>query len=65
MNESLEIVLKHYKSGHITKEEAIKLIEDISGKTTYIPTYPYYPQITWQTDTLPVTCKNYSYDITL
>ena len=59
---SLSIILRQYKEGNLSEDEAIQLIEDIYSKTNYI--YPYYPQpaITWDTNTpdfrkFEITCN--------
>ena len=47
-NESIKLILKLYKEGHITEEESTKLIEDIvkySNRIEYIPIYYNDPQI--------------------
>ena len=48
-NDSLEIILRQYKSDHISEEEAIRLIEDLTNKNNYIPIFPQWPQITYET----------------
>ena len=61
---SLSIILNKFKTGGLTEEEAIQLIEDLFDKATInnYPTIPYWPQITY-TDGEPkfqkyeVTCK--------
>lgn len=61
---SLSIILNKFKTGGLTEEEAILLIEDLFNKTT-INNYPYvpsWPQITYA-DSEPkfqkyeITCK--------
>lgn len=60
---SLSIILRQYKEGNLSEEEASQLIEDLYNKNNnYI--YPYYPQpaITWDTNTpdfrkFEITCS--------
>ena len=47
---SLEIILRQYKSGNISEEEAIRLIEDLTSRSNYIPIYPNWPEITYETN---------------
>lgn len=60
-NNSLYIILNQYKKEHITEEEAVQLIEDLyKNRTTYIPSYPTWPQITYEQPhykPYEVTCK--------
>lgn len=60
-NSSISIILNQYKKDNITEEEAIQLIEELcKNNTSYIPYYPYWPQITYDTQQFPkyeVTCK--------
>ena len=63
MNESIYIILNQFKKEHITEEEAAKLIEDLYiSKYTYIPTFPSWPQVTYESvpkfQKFEVTCKN-------
>ena len=46
---SLGIILRQYKSDSITEEEAIRLIEDLTNRNNYIPIFPQWPQITYET----------------
>ena len=39
---SLSIILRQYKEGNLSEEEATQLIDDLYNKNNYI--YPYYPQ---------------------
>lgn len=59
-NSSISIILNQYKKDNITEEEAIQLIEELCKNTSYIPYYPYWPQITYDTQKFPnyeITCK--------
>jgi hypothetical protein len=60
-NSSISIILNQYKKDNITEEEAIQLIEELcKNNTSYIPYYPYWPQITYDTPQFPkyeITCK--------
>ena len=62
MNElnSIHVVLKQYKDGHISEEETVQLIEDLyRGRNTYIPIYPSWPQTTWiDSSKFTITCDN-------
>ena len=42
----------------LTEEEYFLLLDFIVGKDNpvYVPTYPTYPYITWDTKPIPVTC---------
>lgn len=58
-NNSIYIILNQFKNGHITEEETVQLIEDLY-RNTYIPVYPTWPQITYETPAFPkyeITCK--------
>lgn len=63
---SLEIILEKFKEDHITREEAVQLIEDLYTKNTYSPwvvpaSIPSWPQITYENDKFPqyeITCKS-------
>lgn len=63
--ESIKIVLYTYKNGHLSEEDAIKLIEDITSCDNTIinnpPIIPYWPTITYEQPTIPqrweITCK--------
>ena len=43
----------------ITEEEYFMLLDFIveNNNVTYVPTYPTYPYITWDTKPIPVTCN--------
>jgi len=60
-NSSISIILNQYKKDNITEEEALQLIEELcKNNTSYIPYYPYWPQITYDTQKFPnyeITCK--------
>ena len=63
-DDSLKIILDLYKGDKVTQEQAIQLIKDLYNKSPEIYTYPYilpqYPQVTWETKTVPeyrVTCN--------
>jgi len=62
-NSSISIILNQYKKDNITEEEAIQLIEELcKNNTSYIPYYPYWPQVTWDnnpniTPNYEITCK--------
>ena len=60
-NSSISIILNQYKKDNITEEEAIQLIEELcKNNTSYIPYYPYWPQVTYDTQQFPkyeITCK--------
>lgn len=43
---SLSIILRQYKEGNLSEEEATQLIEDLYSRNNYIP---YQPGITWET----------------
>ena len=47
MNSSIYIILKQFKEGHISEEEAVQLIEDLYKKYNFVPTFPQWPQITY------------------
>ena len=44
---SLSIILRQYKEGNLSEEEATQLIEDLYSRNNYIPYYQ--PGITWET----------------
>lgn len=51
-NDSLSIILRQYKEGNLSLDEAIQLIEDLYNKNNFIyPYYPTQPAITWDTNT--------------
>lgn len=60
-NSSIYIILNQFKNGHITEDEAVRLIEDLYNRNNYIPVFPSWPQITYtqQPSYKPfeVTCK--------
>ena len=60
-NSSISIILNQYKKDNITEKEAIQLIEELcKNNTSYIPYYPYWPQVTYDTQQFPkyeITCK--------
>ena len=59
MNNSIYIILNQFKDEHITEEEAVQLIGDLY-RNTYVPVFPTWPQITYETPTFPkyeITCK--------
>ena len=60
-NSSISIILNQYKKDNITEKEAIQLIEELcKNNISYIPYYPYWPQITYDTQQFPkyeITCK--------
>ena len=60
-NDSVKIILNQYKQEHITEDEAIQLIEELcKNNISYIPYYPYWPQVTYDTQQFPkyeITCK--------
>ena len=69
VNNSIAIILRQYKEEHISEEEAIQLINDLTYKPQYIPYYT--PQwinsgVTWENnkteipnyDTYKVTCEH-------
>ena len=56
---SIAIILHQFKEGHITEEEAVRLIEDIYGtKYTYAPIFTQWPQIPTQPQKWEITCSN-------
>ena len=56
---SIVIILHRFKEGHITEEEAVRLIEDIYGtKYTYVPIFPQWPQTPIQPQKWEVTYSN-------
>ena len=59
-NSSIYIILNQFKNGHITEDEAVRLIEDLYNRNNYIPVFPSWPQITYTQPTYKtyeVTCK--------
>lgn len=57
MKESINIILNQYKKENISKEEAIKLIEDLyEEKYTYIPYYTSFPYSPYYNNEPTVTC---------
>ena len=61
MSNSIYIILNQFKNEHITEEETVQLIEDLyRSRNIYVPTFPTWPQITYETPTFPkyeITCK--------
>lgn len=60
-NSSISIILNQYKKDNITEEEALQLIEELcKNNISYVPYYPSWPQITYDTQKFPkyeITCK--------
>ena len=47
---SLSIILRQYKEGNLSEEEATQLIEDLYSRNNYFLNYPInQPAITWDT----------------
>ena len=47
---SLSIILRQYKEGNLSEEEATQLIEDLYSRNNYFLNYPInQPSITWDT----------------
>lgn len=45
---SLSIILRQYKEGNLSEEEATQLIEDLYSRNDYVPNYPInQPGIIW------------------
>ena len=59
--ESLRIILKTYSKGGFNEDEAVQLIEELyKSNISYVPYYPYWPQVTYDTQQFPkyeITCK--------
>lgn len=52
---SVKIILKQFKEGNISEEEALTIIEDLYNKNYYYPYYyntPYYPYTITCSDTI-------------
>ena len=47
------------KENHLDESEYFFLMDFIveNNNVTYVPTYPTYPYITWDTKPIPVTCN--------
>lgn len=66
VNSSIAIILRQYKEGHISEEEAIQLINDLTYKPQYIPYYtPWreYNDVMWKDNKTEIpdykiTCKH-------
>lgn len=59
--ESLRIILKTYSKGGFSEDETVQLIEELcKNNISYVPYYPSWPQITYDTQKFPnyeITCK--------
>lgn len=69
VNRSIAIILRQYKKEHISEEEAIQLINDLTYRLQYIPYYtPWWnnSDVTWEKNkikipdygTYKVTCEH-------
>lgn len=67
VNSSIAIILRQYKEEHISEEEAIQLINDLTYRPQYIPYYtPWWNNVTWEKNkieipkygTYKVTCEH-------
>ena len=54
VNSSIAIILRQYKEEHISEEEAIQLINDLSYRLQYVPYYTPWWNVTLEKNKIEI-----------